>query len=75
MSSCEFCEVFKNNYFVERLYTFVTMFFYYNFRVNNLKIFAKVKKNTCAGVSVLIKLQASRLELYSERDSGANVFL
>ena len=36
---CEFCEVFKNSYFVERLHTFVAMFFYYIFRGNNLKGF------------------------------------
>ena len=40
-----------------------------------LNNFAKVTETTCAGVSVLIKLQISRFELYSERDSGTNVFL
>ena len=34
--SCEFCEIFKGSYFVERLHTFDTVFF---FRVNNLKGF------------------------------------
>ena len=40
-----------------------------------LKNFAKATENTCAGVSVLIKLQTPRLELYSLRNSGTNVFL
>ena len=32
--SCEFCEIFKNTYFVERLDTFITILFII-FQVNN----------------------------------------
>ena len=58
-------------------------FFFFFFRSSRLQIFHKksiVKsftnstENTCAGVSVLIKLPASRLELYSERNSRHRFF-
>ena len=43
------------------------------------KVFLKIPQNsqekTCAGVTLLIKLQASGLQLYHKRDSGTGVFL
>ena len=43
------------------------------------KVFRKISKNfqenTCAGVSVTVKLNASNLQLYWKRDSGAGAFL
>ena len=45
------------------------------YKIDVLKNFAKVTGKTCYGVSVLKKLQASRLELYRERDSDTDAFL
>ena len=45
------------------------------YKIDVLKNFAKVTGKTCNGVSVLKKLQASRLELYRERDSDTDAFL
>ena len=44
------------------------------YKIVVLNNFAKVKENNCAGVSVLVKLQASRREIYWESDSGTDVF-
>ena len=40
-----------------------------------LEISQNLQKNTCARVSLLIKLQALCLQLYKERGSGIGVFL
>ena len=40
-----------------------------------LKKFRNSQENTCAGVSFLIKLQTSGLQLYQKRDSNTGVFL
>ena len=40
-----------------------------------LKISQNSKENTCVGVSFLITLQVSGLQLYLKRDSDTDVFL
>ena len=40
-----------------------------------LKILQTSQENACVGVSFLIKLQASALQLYYKRDPGTGVFL
>ena len=40
-----------------------------------LKISQNSQENTCARVSILIKLQAQGLQLYQKRDSGTGIFL
>ena len=39
-----------------------------------LEILQDLPENTCAGVSLLIKLQASTLQLYWKRHPGSGVF-
>ena len=43
------------------------------YKIGVLKNFAKVTENTCAGDSVLAKLQSSRVKIYWEKDSGTYV--
>ena len=40
-----------------------------------LRISQNSQEKTCAGVSILIKLQARGLQLYQKRDFGTDVFL
>ena len=43
-------------------------------KIDILKIVQNSQKNICAGVSISMMLQASRLQFCKERDSGTGVF-
>ena len=65
---CEFCEIFKSNYFEEHLSTTAS--------VQNmfLKISQNLQKNTFVEVSFLLKFQGGGLQRYIKKATSTQVF-